>query len=151
MGFLRAEEVTLPIRFFCLTLHFIAVLVVVFGLDSIASNLTQVNPNDPGVSKAAVDDFNGTKNIISGFSYGAIACFSIEYITLFLGVTIFMRHACLLNIMLHFFGLLLVVIWVIDIWSEASYIAFITVFSFLPAFGELLVLALMSRFTFAKY
>jgi hypothetical protein len=56
-------QVTLPIRFFCLTLHFVAVLVVVFGLDSIVSNLTQVNPNHPGTSQAKLEEFNGTKNV----------------------------------------------------------------------------------------
>lgn len=41
---------------------------------------------------------------LSSAAYGAIACFAIEYIALFMGVSLFMRgHSCL-YIMLHFVG-----------------------------------------------
>jgi hypothetical protein len=84
-------------------------------------------------------------------SYGAIACFGIEYITLFLGVSIFINPIQILNILAHFVGLVLVYLFYVDNWTLGAYIAIIVIFNFLPVTIELLVLGFMSRFTYARY
>jgi hypothetical protein len=44
-----------------------------------------------------------------------VACFCIEYITLFLGVSIFLRHVTILNILAHLGGLLLTILFYADV------------------------------------
>ena len=52
---------------------------------------------------------------LTGFAYAALACFGVEFITLFLGVSLFMRPIMLINIVLHFVGLILVILFYVDV------------------------------------
>lgn len=52
---------------------------------------------------------------VQGLTYAAFACFGIEYITLFLGVTIFHRLTNLLNILAHGAGLILMILFQVDV------------------------------------
>ena len=47
---------------------------------------------------------------ISGLSYASLACFGIEYITLFLGISMFFHRVMSINILCHFAGLILVIL-----------------------------------------
>jgi hypothetical protein len=48
-------------------------------------------------------------------AYAALGCFGVEYLTMLLGVSIFMRGLQLLNILAHFVGLVLTVMFYIDV------------------------------------
>lgn len=50
-----------------------------------------------------------------GLVYAAMACFAIEFITLFMGVTIFMTGLVLLNIVTHGVGLILIILFLVDV------------------------------------
>ena len=52
---------------------------------------------------------------VSGFAYAALACFGVEFITLFLGVSLFIRPLMTLNIVAHFVGLILVILLYFDV------------------------------------
>lgn len=52
---------------------------------------------------------------ISGFAYAALACFGIEFTTLFLGVSLFIQPMMTLNIVAHFCGLILVILFYVDV------------------------------------
>lgn len=52
---------------------------------------------------------------VTGFAYAALACFGVEYITLFLGVSLFIRPMMTLNIVAHFVGLILVILLYYDV------------------------------------
>eukprot|EP00199_Chlamydomonas_sp_CCMP681_P005073 CAMPEP_0119105690 /NCGR_PEP_ID=MMETSP1180-20130426/3590_1 /TAXON_ID=3052 ORGANISM="Chlamydomonas cf sp, Strain CCMP681" /NCGR_SAMPLE_ID=MMETSP1180 /ASSEMBLY_ACC=CAM_ASM_000741 /LENGTH=111 /DNA_ID=CAMNT_0007090813 /DNA_START=279 /DNA_END=614 /DNA_ORIENTATION=+ len=95
--------------------------------------------------------FNSTKKTVQGLAYAAMACFGIEYITLFMGVTIFMTSLNGLNIMAHLVGLILIILLQTDNWSLNSFIAFFTVFNAAPAALELIVLFFIRKFSFVKY
>mmetsp|Transcript_35506 Transcript_35506/g.78776 ORF Transcript_35506/g.78776 Transcript_35506/m.78776 type:complete len:152 (+) Transcript_35506:211-666(+) len=151
MGYIRAEEVTIPLRFLVLTAHFISILTIVFDLDAVVSGMTQVNPFNDKTSQAAKDEFDGVKKTVAGLTYAGLACFGVEYITLFLGVTIFFRPLMVTNIVAHFVGLILTILFYVDNWNLDSYIAFFTVFEACPMVLELLTLFFISKFSFVKY
>ena len=52
---------------------------------------------------------------VAGFAYAALACFGVEYITLFLGVSLFIRPMMTLNIVAHFVGLILIILLYVDV------------------------------------
>ncbi|KAL6747264.1 transmembrane protein [Haematococcus lacustris] len=111
--------------------------------------MTQTNPRT--ATGAALDHYNKTKQTVSGLTYAALACFGIEYITLFMGVTIFMRSLNLLNIVAHGTGLVLTVLLYVDNWDVSALGALFAVFNVLPTVLELSVLFLASKFAFLKY
>jgi hypothetical protein len=57
---------------------------------------------------------------VQGLSYAALACFGIEYITLFMGVSIFLRPLNLLNILAHGVGLILTILLYVDVSTRAT-------------------------------
>jgi hypothetical protein len=52
---------------------------------------------------------------VKGLTYAALACFGIEYLTLFMGVTIFIRPLNGLNIIAHGVGLILTILLYVDV------------------------------------
>ncbi|GAX74840.1 hypothetical protein CEUSTIGMA_g2286.t1 [Chlamydomonas eustigma] len=149
--YFKAEEVTIPLRFIVLTAHFIAVLAVVFALTTLTGSITQVDVSSPNTPQSSITYYNITYNKLSGFAYAALACFGVEFITLFLGVSIFIRPMMLINIIAHFLGLILDIVFYIELWPVAAWISFVVVFNFVPLTLELGVWAFMSRFTYARY
>ena len=61
---------------------------------------------------------------INGFAYGALTCFGIEFITLFLGVTLFIRPLMTLNISAHVVGFILIVCLYYDVSQLANAMCF---------------------------
>ena len=57
---------------------------------------------------------------LAGICYGAIACFAIEYICLFMGVSIFFPAAMSINVLCHFVGTILTVLLYVDVSGRAA-------------------------------
>lgn len=53
-------QVTLPVRFIVKTIHLIAVLTIVFDVDSVVRNMEMINPTTTS-SRAEIDLFNQRK------------------------------------------------------------------------------------------
>lgn len=80
-----------------------------------------------------------------------MACFAVEYSTLFLGVSIFMRGLNCFYVLLHFAGAILTALFYMRAWPLDSIIAFFALFSALPAALELFVFLFVTRFSMMKY
>ncbi|MEW5297599.1 MAG: hypothetical protein WDW38_006774 [Sanguina aurantia] len=143
-------QVTLPLRFATKTMHFIAVLTVVFDFTAITSRITGINPRTDTLPQDLAF-FNSHLQTLSAISYAAIACFAVEYVSLFLGVSMFLNHVMALNILAHSAGLILTVLFYINGWTLSSYIAFFVVFNAAPMLLEVFTLFFLSRFSFMKY
>eukprot|EP00877_Chromochloris_zofingiensis_P003029 jgi/Chrzof1/12727/Cz07g05120.t1 len=148
MGYVSAEEVSLPTRFLTTTAHFVAVLTVLFGVDTLTGQVLVANniTADPNTS-----DFAGTRKQLQSLAYAAIACFCIEYVGLFLGVSIFFRGHCCLYIFLHFMGAVLTALFYTGAWSVAAFTAFFVIFNILPAVLELLTFAVVTKASLSSY
>lgn len=55
-----------------------------------------------------------------GLAYTSVACFCIEYITLFMGVSIFLRHITVCNILAHAAGLILTILFYADVSARGN-------------------------------
>lgn len=137
------EDILLPIRFLMLTSQLIVLVAIAFDTDSLISQITDA-PVDS-------NSFNSAKTELEGLLYAAIACTGIEYITLFLGVTIFFRFTTLLNIGLHICGVTLDALFYNNAWSLDAFIAFFVCFSAFPMLIELFLWAAVVKFSFMKY
>ncbi|WIA33201.1 hypothetical protein OEZ86_006347 [Tetradesmus obliquus] len=99
----------------------------------------------------AADDLMQLTKQLSSVAYAAIACFAVEYVGLFLGVSIFMHgHSCL-YIVLHFVGAILTGLMYTNAWSAGALIAFVLVFSCIPAALELLTFLFVARVSYFSY
>jgi hypothetical protein len=54
---------------------------------------------------------------VQGLTYAAFACFAVEYTTLFLGATTFLRGVNALNIVAHGVGVILMILLQVDVSS----------------------------------
>lgn len=88
---------------------------------------------------------------LSGVVYASMACFAIEYASLFLGVSIFMRGLNCLHTLLHTLGAILVSLFYMRAWPVDSMIAFFVLFSLIPAVLEILAFVFVTRFSIFKY
>ncbi|GLC34842.1 hypothetical protein PLESTB_001170100 [Pleodorina starrii] len=138
----RPEEVTLPSRFLCKTAHLVAIVTVLFDVEAVVGNL-QIASSDPL--------FDTRKQQITGLCYAAIGCFAVDYVSLFLGISMFFPAVMSLNILAHFVGTILVVLFYTDNWSFDSFVAFFAVFNVLPMLLEVFTLVFVTRFSFLKY
>ncbi|KXZ53237.1 hypothetical protein GPECTOR_7g1131 [Gonium pectorale] len=146
----RPEEVTLPARFLCKTAHLVAVLTVLFDVEAVVSQMYQIDPATT-TNRADLKLFSDRKRGVQGICYGAIACFGVEYIGLFLGISMFFPTAMALNILAHFAGTVLVALLYSDNWSYEAFAAFFAIFNIAPTVLELLMLVFVTRFSFLKY
>ncbi|PNH12981.1 Transmembrane protein 107 [Tetrabaena socialis] len=146
----RPEEVTLPTRFLCTTAHLIAVLTVFFDVEAFVSQAEQIDPAT-STNHADLELFDNRKKQVSGICYAAFACFGIDYIALFLGISMFFPPMMAFNIICHFGGTVLTVLLYTDGWSFASFVAFFIIFNALPAVVELFMLVFVTRFSFFKF
>lgn len=151
MAPLRPEEVTLPARFLCKTAHLVAVLTILFDTGNVAMNMEQIDPKGVDTSRSDLNLYNDRKNQLAGICYGAIACFAIEYICLFMGVSIFFPAAMSINVLCHFVGTILTVLLYVDSWAFEAFVAFFVIFNAVPAILELLTFLFITRFSFLKY
>ncbi|WIA13054.1 hypothetical protein OEZ85_006660 [Tetradesmus obliquus] len=149
MGFRTAEEVTLPTRFLTTTAHFIAVVTILFDVRMLASQILLAGSSDTDL--LAADDLMQLTKQLSSVAYAAIACFAVEYVGLFLGVSIFMHgHSCL-YIVLHFVGAILTGLMYTNAWSAGALIAFVLVCNCIPAALELLTFLFVARVSYFSY
>ncbi|EFJ42494.1 hypothetical protein VOLCADRAFT_97338 [Volvox carteri f. nagariensis] len=101
---------------------------------------------------AATDSlFDTRKKQITGLCYAAIGCFAVDYVSLFLGISMFFPVVMGLNILAHFVGTILVVLFYTDNWNYDSFAAFFAIFNVLPMILELFILVFVTRFSFLKY
>lgn len=142
MGYVSSEEITLPTRFLTLTAHFIAVLTVIIDVDNLAGQAVLVDESDT---------FESAKQKLAAAAWTAIACFAVEYLGLFMGVSIFMHsHSCL-YILLHFIGTILVSLLYSQTWTAAALVGFVIAFNVLPAVLEALTLLFVARVNLFSY
>mmetsp|Transcript_25192 Transcript_25192/g.59974 ORF Transcript_25192/g.59974 Transcript_25192/m.59974 type:complete len:145 (-) Transcript_25192:132-566(-) len=128
MGFLQAEDVTLPARFLTLIGHLIATLIIVLDLDRTACLMSELCEDN---ERSAITQTLGP------LAYTAIGSLLAELAGLFLGATIFNRPLTCLQILLHFLGAILVGLFIDQGWSLDAYITLFTLFNVLPCTLEL--------------
>lgn len=134
MGFVSAEEVTLPTRFVTKTAHLLAVITIMFDIDLAARNSTS-----DGTS------FTTEKKMLQGLLWTAIVCFIIEYVGLFLGVSMFAKFLNSSYIMLHFVGTILTTLFYTEGWKVTTFIPMVVFFNCVPGVCEGLAVLLMSQ------
>ncbi|KAG2486512.1 hypothetical protein HYH03_014814 [Edaphochlamys debaryana] len=145
----RPEEVTLPARFIVMTCHLISVLMVLFDVDYLVSEMLGFNADTGPPSNEQA--FNDKKQVVEGLCYGAIACFGIEYIGLFLGISMFFPQIMSLYVILHFLGAILVGLFRVDNWDVGALAAFFACFNALPTIIEICMLVFVVKFSFLKF
>lgn len=150
MAPLRPEEITLPARFLSLTAHLATVLTVFFDIDNVVSRMLQVDPNT-STNQSQIKEWNNTKKTLQGLIYGSYACFGIEYVTLFLGISMFFPAVMSFNVLLHFTGFILTCLFIDDAWNLDSFIAFFAIFVAFPTVIELLTFVFVTKFSFLKF
>ncbi|KAI8467018.1 MAG: transmembrane protein [Monoraphidium minutum] len=149
MGFMRAEEVMLPMRFLVMTAHFIAVVTIMFDLDTLASQLLLGDGSQADLYSQP--QFQETRTRLRSLAASALACFAVEYAGLFAGASLFMRgHTCL-YIILHFAGAVLTGLFYTRAWAIGAFAVFFAVFNCLPAALELLTLLFVMRVSVVSY
>jgi len=89
-------------RFLIMTAHFIAVITIMFDLDGLTSKLLLTDGSQADLYTQP--EFLHTRQRLSSLASASLACFAVEYLGLFTGVSIFMRaHTCI-YIVMHFAG-----------------------------------------------
>ncbi|KAF8067348.1 hypothetical protein HT031_002396 [Scenedesmus sp. PABB004] len=163
MGYRAAEEITLPARFLATTAHFVAVLTILFDVRTLASQILLADSTEPTLySAAALDGLTRQyvsarqrrrprRRRLSSLVYAAIACFAVEYVGLFAGVSLFMRGHCVLYIALHAAGAVVTGLMYTQAWSAGALLGFVLAFNALPAALELLTLLVVARVSFFEY
>ncbi|KAK9823206.1 hypothetical protein WJX72_001094 [[Myrmecia] bisecta] len=140
MKILRAEEVTLPARFLTTSAHLIATLTILFALNETAA-----------LAKGSSGDQQKAKQTLAGLAWTAVACFAVEFVGLFTGISIFFTTANCFYIFCHFVGTILVALFVGEHWSIDTYIYFFVLFNALPCIVELLIAFCVLRLRLTEY
>ncbi|GBF89423.1 hypothetical protein Rsub_01995 [Raphidocelis subcapitata] len=141
MGFMRSEEVTLPMRFLVTTAHLIAVVTLLFDLDALTAQVVLTEGSE----------FALTRQRLRGLAAASLACFGVEYLGLFAGASIFMRGHTLACIVLHFLGAVVTALFYARAWAVGAFAAAAALFSYVPATIEALTLLYVLRVSAYSY
>ncbi|EEH54088.1 uncharacterized protein MICPUCDRAFT_48260 [Micromonas pusilla CCMP1545] len=118
----RVEDITLPTRFILTAAHLIATLTIVYDSDMTVYRAT-------GTSTGVSDD----KMQLEALAWTSIACFIVEFLGMFSGVSLFVHSANVTYIFLHFFGTVYVALFCFLHWDLDVFPWLAALFSFLPA------------------
>lgn len=125
---MRAEEITVPARFLTTVAHLIVTLTIVYDLDNVAKYAVE-----------DIDDLSSAKEMLGILVYTSLACFGIEVVGIFSGVSLFLPTISSFYVFLHFLGTLMVTLFLCLHWDIAWFTWFFVLFSLLPAFLEMIV------------
>ncbi|GBG80946.1 hypothetical protein CBR_g31503 [Chara braunii] len=107
------EEVTIPARFLAAMAHLLTVLTLLFDVENVVKRALDVDHTNSQYNKGKTDIV-----VLSTFS---IVCFFVEVITTFSGITLFLHKVNCLNILLHFWGATLTILFLFQKWSLSTF------------------------------
>ncbi|KAG1673570.1 hypothetical protein FOA52_003870 [Chlamydomonas sp. UWO 241] len=138
--FYKSEQATIPLRFVFLTMHFVMALTIWFDRAFLADRLV-----------ANQDLYNGAESLLNYMGIACIACFAIEFVSIFIGGTLFKRGQMLFSIVFHAVGFALAIAFHQGSWNIDSYIAITTICIFFPAAVEVLSTASSIFFDYTRF
>lgn len=142
MGLIQPEEVTLPCRFLTTTAHFVLMLCILLDAGTVVVQSGTVIYSDTYYQQLS---------LVQAICYAAMACFAVEYICLFLGVSIFFRALTVIYALLHFSGTVTAALLYAEGWPANAIIPIFVLFSGMPTFMELMTLIVIQRSQILSY
>lgn len=137
----RVEEITLPARFITTAAHLIATLTIVYD----ASETTK------RALGADLSDYSSSKTTLEGLAWTSLILFAVEFAGMFSGVSLFMPTANVFYIFAHFWGAVLVGLFVCLEWDIGAFGWLFTLFSLFPAAVECIIGFLVLQTNIMQY
>mmetsp|Transcript_23223 Transcript_23223/g.44342 ORF Transcript_23223/g.44342 Transcript_23223/m.44342 type:complete len:133 (-) Transcript_23223:381-779(-) len=118
---LRSEDITVPTRFLMTIAHLVVTLTIIYDIDSVA------------------DSANGSKTTMEALAGASLACFAVEVVGIFAGVSLFLPTLSAFYVLLHFLGTVLTILFLALRWQAAWFSIQFILFSATPALLEMVV------------
>mmetsp|Transcript_1543 Transcript_1543/g.3500 ORF Transcript_1543/g.3500 Transcript_1543/m.3500 type:complete len:141 (-) Transcript_1543:554-976(-) len=137
----RVEEVTLPARFMLTAAHLIATLTIVYD---VSETTKRAMGHD-------LTGYSSERRTLEALAWTSVACFIVEILGMFSGVSLFMPSANVCYIFCHFFGAIFVTLFCVLEWDLDVFPWLFALFSFVPAIAEMLIAFLVLQMNIMQY
>ena len=96
-------------------------------------------------------DYASERDTLEALSWASVACFCVEVLGMFSGVSLFMPSANVMYIFAHFFGAIFVALFCILQWDLDVYPWLFGLFSAAPALMEMVIAFLVLQMNILQY